>query len=140
MSNALRLLPALRRLPARSLWVLVAALVLQAAVPLLAALSARAQGIVTAEVCSIYGVRTVTLDASGQPDGGPAQQESRAHDGGHCVLTPLLTAHLGAAPLAAVFLHAPVARRVAFPVGRLAPPDATQAWVAARKHGPPLSV
>ena len=122
------------------MWVLVALLLLQAAVPLLASLSARSRGVDTAEVCSVYGVRTISLDAGAPTSGDPAQDGSGVHSSGHCVLTPMFTASFGTPTLAAVFLHAPVARRVAYAVGEFSPPDATQAWVAVRKHGPPLSV
>jgi hypothetical protein len=135
MPATLRKMLTLRRPPAPVAWVIAAMLLLQAAVPLLAVFSAQAQGRVVAEVCSVYGVRTVNIDI----DPAPAQDAPKAHGSEHCVLTPLLTASFGAPPMAAVLLHAPAPLRVFHPAGHLTPPDATRSWVAARKHGPPLN-
>lgn len=50
-----------------ALWVFAAALLLKAAMPLLATLSAHVQGKAVAEVCSVSGVATVPLSGDGQP-------------------------------------------------------------------------
>src|SRR5439155_11246275 len=55
----------LRALPARRswlLWLLVLMVLLKAAVPLLAATTARERGVSLADVCSVYGVRTAALE------------------------------------------------------------------------------
>jgi hypothetical protein len=51
----------------RRIWLMVAtaALVLKSAVPLLAAVAAHAQGKAVADICEIYGVRTIALSSAG---------------------------------------------------------------------------
>jgi len=67
----------------RSAWIGVAAvaLVLKAAVPLLAALAAHAQGKAVAEICEIYGVRTVAMSAFASP--APSAPADHGHPAGH---------------------------------------------------------
>ncbi len=130
----------LRRHPLRTalwLWLVVAVFLLKAATPLLALAAANARGVALAEVCSVYGVRMVAVESS--PDDLPAV----LHDGGqaHCVLSTVLHSVPLATVPAAVWLHAPapppLSRQVA---ARPAPADASQRWLAAQLHAPPLSV
>lgn len=115
-----------------ALWLAVCALMLKAAVPLLATTAAHAQGKALVEVCTVYGVATVMLD--GQPE---APEHVLPHAGDACVLSALLAfGHDGPS------LHAGDMR-----VACAAPPlaaattahrhDATAAWAARLKHGPP---
>jgi hypothetical protein len=121
-------------------WFVTAMFVLQAAVPLLAATAASQRGVSLVEICSAYGMRTVQADASASYD------DSKPMPGGHaaaldCALTPLLTSVALASPVAPVLLHAP-RPPLAASVGavRPLPADASQRWLAARLHAPPLSV
>jgi len=131
----------LRALPARRpwlLWLLAWVLLLKAAVPLLAAASARERGVSLAEVCSVYGVRTVTLE-QGSESSKPAQSEHAGSE--QCALTPLLaTAVLTSPPVAAVLLHAPTQAQLQRPAVPLARADASLDWLAVQTHAPPLSV
>ncbi|HEU4458782.1 MAG TPA: DUF2946 family protein [Methylibium sp.] len=113
-------------------WVFALALLLKAAVPMLAGAAAEAQGRTLVEVCTVYGVEMVALDAG---DSAPA--EHATHGPEHCALGGLL---LGGAP------HAPPAGRLALESCTVLPtpaqprppaPDACAAWVAQLKHGPP---
>jgi hypothetical protein len=120
-----------------ALWLAVCALLLKAAVPLLASVSAQAQGKALVEVCTTYGVATVALD-DGTP--GPAPQPEAAHAGDHCVLGAVVA--LASPPVAAMSLPAQ-APRGSLPRAETpeAPPaDAAAAWVARLKHGPPSRV
>lgn len=117
---------------------LVCALTLfKAATPWLAAWSAQQQGLAMAEVCSVYGVRTVAADPA--PADPADHAPDRAHAADHCALGAVVWAAVATPALPAVWLHTPAAKRLALgEVGVLVPPDATRHWVAARKHGPPL--
>ncbi len=113
------------------LWAAMCALLLKAAVPMLASASAQMQGKALVEVCTVYGVAMVALgDQSPQPEHGAT------HASDHCALTALMAL---AAP--GVSTPAVVVVRAAAPpwLGELAPsaPDATAAWAARQKHGPP---
>lgn len=66
-----------RRPLALLLWALALALVLKGALPMLAAAAARVQGATVAEVCPVYGVRTVAL-AHGR-SGGQRMQRATGH-------------------------------------------------------------
>lgn len=117
---------------ARAVWVglLVLALLLKAAVPWLAASAAQARGVATADVCSVYGVRTLPVD--------PADAGHVAGSHGACALAPLL----GAAPLPAVPPHAASpAPRPAAPAAPAAANamahDASLRWLTQRLHAPP---
>lgn len=129
----------LRAFPARRpwlLWLLVFVVLLKAAVPLLAVSSARERGVSLAEVCSVYGVRTLADDQ--EPDSTKQSEHASSQD---CALTPLLGAAILAAPtLAAVELHAPAPLHFTAPAESLSPRDASLAWLASRTHAPPLSV
>ena len=131
----------LRALPARRpslLWLLVFVVLLKAAVPLLAASSARERGLSLADVCSVYGVRTTGTEQT--PDTTKRVQVEHASSE-HCVLTPLLAGAVLATPtVAAVLLHARTHRRAQPPAELPSTPDASFAWLASRTHAPPLPV
>jgi hypothetical protein len=116
-----------------ALWVAVCALLLKAAVPMLASASAQVQGKALVEVCTVYGVATVALDDHG--DQGPAPEHA-SHAGDHCALSALMAL---AAPegLAPSMPMAPAAAAKALPAPSSAAPDASAAWAARLKHGPP---
>lgn len=116
------------------LWWLAGVLLLKAAVPLIAASAAHQRGVTLAEVCSVYGVRTVSAE---QYQSTPQPQAEHAGDD-HCGLAPALGAvMLGDVPKSAVALHAPAAARAApSPIFKL-PPDRHLAWLLGRTHAPP---
>jgi hypothetical protein len=113
-----------------ALWLFACALLLKAAVPLLASASAEAQGKALVEVCTVYGVKTITLDGDTAPD------HQATHAGDHCALSAVMAL---AAPHAAVAAKvAPRAPQV-LPAPRVAPvaADASARWRAQLKQGPP---
>jgi hypothetical protein len=116
-------------------WLVALALLLKAAVPMLAAASAHAQGKALVQVCTVYGMATVVVDADGQPVHPPEQ--AGAHGGEHCVLSGLVA--LGVPPSAKAVDAVPplstAALRVASTWFQTA--DASAAWIARLKHGPP---
>jgi hypothetical protein len=120
---------------ARAAWValLVLAVLLRAAVPGLAAAAAQARGVAVADICSVYGVRTLPANADPSPDTGP-------HAGQHlgCLLAPLL----GAAPLPALPPTLAAAEPTASPpraakLPTASPHDAARRWLTLRLHAPP---
>ena len=135
--------------------VAVFALLLKAAVPMLASAAAHVQGVPVAEVCEVYGVRTVLAGpvhdhAAGHHaghaghaghDDTPADKGSHATAGdanSHCALValgPLASAHPAAGPVS----HQGEASNP--PQARLETParDATALWVAGMKQGPPAA-
>jgi hypothetical protein len=117
-----------------ALWVFAAALLLKAAMPLLASASAHAQGKAVVEVCTVYGVSLVALDGQ---DPAPAPDHLADHGVQHCALnalTALVEPPANAAPAIRGPLPVEPAPRVqATPLA----PDASAAWVARLKHGPP---
>jgi hypothetical protein len=64
-------------------WSFALALLLKAAMPLLATGSAQLRGKAVVEVCTVYGVATVALQATDSPAGHDAPT---SHAGEHCVL------------------------------------------------------
>jgi hypothetical protein len=117
-------------------WLFAVLLVVNAAVPMLAAVAAHQQNVALGELCSIYGVRTASLE-QGQPHGS---QDHGQHAGGkHCTLTSALGAVLVAGvPAPAVVLHAPAAPRAAgAPVFEFRV-DRPFTWLVARIHAPPF--
>ena len=134
-----------------ALWAAVCALVLKAAVPMFAAGAAGMRGVAVAEVCPVYGVALPTAAASqdahhdhahhGEHTGHAghedhSQHEASAHGGDHCALTALAALAVPdmAAP-AVVALHQPA---VDLTIERgIAWRDASAAWIAGLKHGPP---
>jgi hypothetical protein len=117
-----------------ALWVFAAALLLKAAMPMLASASAHVQGKAVVEVCTVYGVSLVALDAQ---DPAPAPDHLADHGDQHCALNAL-TALIEPPAGAPAALPAPLPAESA-PLVREAPlaPDASAAWVARLKHGPP---
>ena len=78
----------LRLAPSRwAAWAFALALLLKAAMPLLATGSAHAQGKALVEVCTVYGVATVTLDGNESP---PLHDGASSHAADHCVLSGLV--------------------------------------------------
>lgn len=114
-------------------WAFALALVLKAAVPLLATASAQIQGKPLAEVCTVYGVATVTV---GDAEAPPSHDGVPAHSGDHCTLGGLVAVS-APAPQATAAPRVPMPD----PPGQTARaaiwPDACAAWVAQLKHGPP---
>ena len=117
-------------------WLAVAALLLQAAVPMLASVSARLQDKALVEICTGYGVATVALADGGPDSHAPAPIAAPHAD--HCTLSLLLALAVPAAPGAVPIA---LAQRAAAPVGSgaLLPGDASARWAAALQHGPPAS-
>lgn len=117
---------------ARAAWValLVLGLLLKAAVPWLAADAARARGVTTGDVCSVYGVRA--LPASPDDTAGHAHQA--------CPLATLLTALLlPALPPRLAWAPGPApADATATPAGTMAR-DPQRRWLAQRLHAPPVA-
>lgn len=115
------------------LWLAVCAMLLKAAVPLLASASAEMQGKALVEVCTSYGVATVSLD-----DGTPATPDHPLpHAGDHCVLGALV-AFGATGPVIATLPPADTRRVDVAPVPEATAFDADAAWIARLKHGPPL--
>jgi hypothetical protein len=113
-----------------ALWLFACALLLKAAVPLLASVSAEARGLALVEVCTVYGVKTIVLD------GEPAPEHEATHAGDHCTLSAVMA--LAAPQPAAVHTLAPsVPQAVPAPQAVDAAPDASARWRAQLKQGPP---
>jgi hypothetical protein len=120
-------------------------LLLKAALPLLAVGAAQAQGKTLVEVCTVYGVKTVVLDAAGQVLGDASEQGDSSHsDTGvpgsdHCVLAGVV-AH--SAPGSAPAPEAQPSSSAGLPPPATAPPravlDAAALWAARLHHAPPL--
>jgi hypothetical protein len=131
----------------RAIFVMVCALLLKAAVPMLASGAALAQGKSVAEVCTVYGVATLSAQAAqhahhmhhphGEAGGGDHSQHAASHGGDHCALAGL--AALAAADEPARLVLPPVHRRHDPPVfsGLRETPDTCALWVARLKQGPP---
>jgi hypothetical protein len=117
-----------------ALWVFAAVLLLKAAMPMLASASAHAQGKAVVEVCTVYGVSLVALDGQ---DPAPAPDPLADHGSEHCALgalTALVEPSVGLVPALPM---APPAEAAPRAQARLSVPDASAAWVARLKHGPP---
>jgi hypothetical protein len=135
-------------------WTVFAAvfvLLLKAAVPLFASTAASLQGVSVAEVCTVYGVRMVALDATQADehalgihphhhdgDGGPGSgsQLDGSHGGNHCALTALAalapqeTEPIGLSHTGSGSAPQPADSRPSIH-------DAAAAWAARLWHGPP---
>ena len=101
---------------------------------MLASASAHAQGKAVVEVCTVYGVSLVSLDGQ---DPAPAPDLLAEHGNQHCALSAL-TALVEPPSGATAALPAPPPAEAALRVQ--APPlapDASAAWIARLKHGPP---
>ena len=114
-------------------WAFALALVLKAAVPLLATASAQIQGKALAEICTVYGVATVTV---GDVELPPLHDAGLAHVGDHCTLGALV-ALSAPAPQATTAPQGPMAEAPGQTARAEIWPDACAAWVAQLKHGPP---
>ena len=152
--------PQLRQARGLARWIVhlaILALLLKAAVPLMASAAARLQGVPVGQVCEVYGVALPapqSLHAGHAPHAGhehhaahaepsgpapiPKGSDTGAHHGDHCAL--------GALAALAPFFSGTAALPAAMPWR--APDtgpgtdaffrDASAAWVARLKHGPPL--
>lgn len=117
-----------------ALWVFAAALLLKSAMPWLAGASAQIQGKTLVEVCTVYGVALVTQGDNGH---APAPDHAADRGGDHCALTAL-AALASADPPALAATPSPGSTASPLPLRAEAPPrDASAAWVARLKHGPP---
>jgi len=116
-------------------WAFALALLLKAAVPMLASVSAQVQGKTLVEVCTVYGVATVALDDSGEPKPVPADHAG-AHGSEHCALSAVLAF---AAPEPAPVIAPAAAGQAPERSVRAGVPaaDAEADWIARLKHGPP---
>jgi hypothetical protein len=119
-----------------ALWAFALALLLKAAVPLLAAASAHAQGKSLVEVCTVYGVATVELGAE---DSTPRPDPAPTHHGEHCALGAAIALGALAAPLVALVGVEPVGAAPSLRRASQAP-DACATWAARLRHGPPTLV
>jgi hypothetical protein len=145
----------------RAIVVMVCALLLKAAVPMLASAAAGLQGKSVAQICTVYGVATVAAQRSIEAqqaahaahaghvdhaslagyDGGTdhSHHSAAAHGGDHCALAGLvaLAAEDDAAPFVLPPVHrAPVPARAS---SVCAATDSCALWVARLKQGPPGS-
>lgn len=120
-----------RSLPSRfALWLFACALLLKAAVPLLASASVEVQGKALVEVCTVYGVKTITLD------GEPAHDQKATHASDHCALSAVMAL---AAPQAeaTIFSAARPLQAAAAGAPTTTAQDASARWRAQLKQGPP---
>jgi hypothetical protein len=119
-----------------ALWAFAAALLLRAAMPWLASASAEMQGKALVEVCTVYGVSLKPLGHDGSSS-APASDHDSAHDDEQCALSALTA--LGAFTLPSLAPALGESHATAPPAAYASSeaPDASAAWVARRKHGPP---
>lgn len=120
-------------------------LLLKAALPLLAVGAAQAQGKTLVEVCTVYGVKTVVLDAAGQVLGDAADLDDGSHSDGAapgsdpCVLTGVVAY---AAPGPSPTIETLPSSLAGLPPPATAPPraalDAAARWAARLHHAPPI--
>lgn len=120
-----------------AVWLFACALLLKAAVPVLASASAEAQGKAVAEVCTVYGVKTVALGGEPAPDHAP--DHALPHAGDHCALSAAMAL---AAPQPAAIATVPpdISPLLPPPQRQVAAPDASARWQARLKQGPPARV
>ncbi|MEO8280853.1 MAG: DUF2946 family protein [Ideonella sp.] len=125
-----------RRSVRLSFWLFAAALLLKTAMPLLATASAKMQGKLLVEVCTVYGVALVPLD-SGNSD-SPTSEHAGDHRGEHCALSAL-TAMVTPVDISPATALGGLRHTAPSPVcsAPLQARDACAAWVARLKHGPP---
>ena len=118
-----------------ALWLFAAALLLKAAMPMLASASAQVQGKTVVEICTVYGVSLVALDAQ---DPAPAPADHAADHTGHCTLTALTALAAADPALLAVLFDVPAPPAAAPPAERSPrEPDPSARWVARLHHAPP---
>ena len=114
------------------LWIFATALVLQTALPLLASTSAKIQGKTVFEVCSVYGVKVLAVEFGEDRD-----HSTRPGFADQCPLAVLATltqpqfVSQKIAEPGETTTHSRDDRHLAHPH------DNSQAWVVARKQGPP---
>ncbi|WKB52884.1 DUF2946 family protein [Eleftheria terrae] len=130
-----------RRHPRFAFWAVAFALLLKAAVPLLASAAAQQQGKTLVEVCTVYGIKTVALEADGSTTDLPADTDphgaAAVHGSDHCVLSGML-AHAAPAQAPAAAIRVPphwLPPATAPPSTTV--PDAAAAWSARLYHPPP---
>lgn len=140
MSSAFHLLQCARRhraLRFALLWMFVGLVVLKSSLPLLAALAAGVRDVAVAEVCSVYGMRSVSNQGPEQAPQAPDLHSAA----GHCPLASALgIAWPALEDVAAVVLHAPPQGFLLLPAPRSQPVDRFMNWRASRTHAPPSSV
>lgn len=121
-------------------------LLLKAALPLLAVGAAQAQGRTLVEVCTVYGVKTVALDAAAsQVLADAADSDDGSHSGiaapggEHCALAAMVAV---SAPGTGLATEALPSSSEGLPPPATAPPrtalDATALWAARLHHAPPI--
>jgi hypothetical protein len=135
----------------RTLWLrrhaitlMVCALLLKAAVPMLASAAGGLQGKSVAEICTVYGVALAAADEHrhhahhAQSSGGEdhSKHAATAHNGEHCALTALVAFAAADAPRVGL-PDAQTSHQTSAARARPAAPDACAQWVARLRHGPP---
>ena len=125
------------RLARCTAFVAVWAMLLQGAVPMLAAWAAQRQGVPVAEVCEVHGVAMSKAPADKGGDGSaPSEHASRA---GHCALLAM-GAFAPPAPTALALAPAELAQGSSDEVDTSSPRrDESARWIARLHHGPPAS-
>ncbi|WP_298234580.1 hypothetical protein [uncultured Azohydromonas sp.] len=127
----------------------ILALLLKAAVPLLASAAARLQGVAVGQVCELYGVAPALLKvqpphashAAHAEAAEPASHEpgaEAAHRGDHCALAALAALAPQALEAATALAFEPWQSRAPVRPASTTPRDASAAWAARLKHGPPV--
>ena len=121
------------------MWVLVLLILFKAAAPLLASAAAGLQGRPLAEVCTVYGVATVALDATPEPRGADRRQpDDLHHQGDGCLLTAvgamMATGTAGTEWSVQAPAEAAYDGLLSLP---LRGPDASTRWAQRKWHGPP---
>jgi hypothetical protein len=123
-------------------WIALAALLLRAAVPLFAALAADVRGVTVAEICTVYGV--AAPQAKAVDTHHPRQGHDTDNDSSHRSVDH--SGYCGLTALAALSTPEPLAWVPSLPAlfsegfkaaGRNDVLDATTAWFAEKKQGPP---
>lgn len=126
-------------------WVLMGLLLFRAGAPGLAATAAQVRGTALVEICSVYGVRTVAVDAEGMPlDTAlhlPASQDTSPPAGlGDCALAALPLFELP--PPDTLPARSPLLRQAELPRAAPAadlPADADRRWWSGLKQEPPAA-
>ena len=156
-----------RRVSRCTTWVFATALVLKSVVPMLASIAAAAQGRPVAEVCDVYGVKTIVASSSPRAalehpaphdhglataaevhshiaaatasDGGQSHEDPTEHAGAHASDHCALTGMvaLAADPPSIAPRAEALAPVTLAPSATIAPHDAAARWAAQRRHGPP---
>jgi hypothetical protein len=122
-------------------WLLVLAFLAKAAVLLVATAAAKQQGVALAEICSVYGVRTVAVDWGAQDSDKTPAAGQHNPDGAQCVLSSLLGSEpppVVAAPMPREVKQPLLSRRAIGPTPQGI--DASRRWLAAQLHAPPAAL